>query len=364
MNRTLSLTIGFILCITVHHVAAQGKFSGQVFGDYFFNVARDTGIDSIPKSASSGERSFQAFQLRRIYFTYDHDISDHFFSRFRLEADQVSTTSDGKIGVAAKDAFLKWKEIFQGSDLVFGLQPTSAFDVSEGIWGYRSLEKTIMDLRGIVPSRDLGVALRGRLDDNGTFNYWVMFGNGSSNKPESDKYKRYSLMLHLKPSQNLQVTLYGDCADAGNRANPYSTSTPKASVMNGALTSAVFVGYTQSDAFNIGAEGFLQSTMNGLNDVIARRLKNAVAIGFSIFGSVSLTTDVAFVGRYDFFDPNSIGSSQGDSRNYFIGSVAWKPDKNVWLMPNILVETYERLPTGHKLKPSITGRLTLNYVLL
>ena len=49
-----------------------------------------------------------------------------------------------------KDAWLKWKNIFSGSDLIFGISPTPAFDVSEGAWGHRYLEKTIMDLDGIV----------------------------------------------------------------------------------------------------------------------------------------------------------------------------------------------------------------------
>jgi hypothetical protein len=362
--RTILAATAFVLVLLAGETFAQSKFSGYMFGDYFYNVARDSGIASIPKTATGGEKSFQAFQIRRIYFTYDNDISEHFVSRFRLEADQVSNTTDGKIGVAVKDAFLRWKEIFQGSDMIFGIQPTSAYDVSEGAWGYRSLEKTIMDLRGIVPSRDLGVALKGKLDNGGTFGYWVMVANGTGNKPETDKYKRYSLMLSAKPSQNLQMTLYGDYSDAGNKTNPYSTSTPKAAVSNGALTSALFVGYTQPGDFSIGAEGFLQSTMNGFNDVTNQSLKSANAIGISVFGSVSVATDIAVVGRYDFFDPNSNSNSKGDSRNYFIGSLVWKPDKNVSIMPNVLVETYEKLPNGHTFDPSVTGRLTFYYVFL
>jgi len=362
--RTFSTLMALVLCVLAQQLSAQSKFSGYMFGDYFYNVARDSGIAAIPRAATGGEKSYQAFQLRRIYFTYDNDISEHFFSRFRLEADQVSNTTDGKIGVAVKDAFLRWKEIFQGSDLVFGIQPTSAYDVSEAAWGYRSLEKTIMDLRGIVPSRDLGAALKGKLDNSGTFGYWVMVANGAGNKPETDKYKRYSLMLSAKPVQNLQVTLYGDYIGAGNRTNPYSTSTPKASVSNAAVTSALFVGYTQPGDFSVGVEGFLQSTMNGFNDATTQSLKSANVIGFSVFGSVSVATDIALVGRYDFFDPNSNSNSKGDSRNYFIGSVAWKPDKNVSIMPNVLVETYEKLPSGHTFAASVTGRMTLYYVFL
>src|SRR5512146_3331458 len=135
----------------------KGKLSGLMFGDYFYNIdQRDT-----------AKKDLNGIQLRRIYFTYDYAISPNFDTRFRLEADQSALTSDGKIGVFVKDAYLKWKGIFEGSDVLFGVSPAPAFDASEEAWGYRSLEKTIMDLRGIVPSRDLGVDLKGKLTDDG-----------------------------------------------------------------------------------------------------------------------------------------------------------------------------------------------------
>src|SRR5262249_35719349 len=143
-------------------------------------------------------------------FTYDYDISQKFNTRFRLEADQLANTSNGKIGVFVKEAYLKWKDIFGGSTFGFGIQPTPAFDISEAAWGYRSLEKTIMDLRGIVTREDIALSLRGRLDGDGNINYWVMFGDNSGNTPETDKYKRYYGMLHAKPFKNFQVTAYGD----------------------------------------------------------------------------------------------------------------------------------------------------------
>ena len=38
-----------------------------------------------PNSALTGAKADQAFQFRRIYFTYDNDISEQFMARFRLE---------------------------------------------------------------------------------------------------------------------------------------------------------------------------------------------------------------------------------------------------------------------------------------
>ena len=131
------------------------KFSGLMFGDYFYNAG----------SHDSNLKDLNGFQLRRIYLNTDYTISENFMTRFRFEADQTaaSNTAGGKLGVMVKDAWLGWKNIFTGSDLIFGLSPTPAFDVSEGAWGHRYLEKTIMDLNGAVPSRDLGIDLKGNL---------------------------------------------------------------------------------------------------------------------------------------------------------------------------------------------------------
>ncbi len=356
------LALCFLLPAGVH---AQGKFSGHMFGDYYYNIQRDSSFGSLANAATEGgPKSYQAFQFRRIYFTYDNDISEKFTSRFRLEADQVARTSDSKTSVFVKDAYLRWKWIFTGSDLFFGIHPTPAFDVSEAAWGYRSLEKTIMDLRGVVSSRDLGVALKGKFDDAGKFNYWVMVANNSGNRAETDKYKRYYLLFHVKPVENLQFTVYGDYADRGNVTDPYSTSTPKQSVSNGTLTAGAFVGYGEKGRFNVGVEGFLQSRQNGFNNAAARSLKDLNGIGVSVFGSVSVQSDLDIVARYDYYDPNTDSNVKGDARNFILGGVAWKPDKNVSIMPNLQVETYESAPNGRSIDPSVTGRLTFFYVFL
>ena len=362
------IPLHFLICSTLFlapQVRTQGKFSGYMFGDYYYNIQRDSSFGSLGNTAAeSGPKSYQAFQFRRIYFTYDNTISEKFSSRFRLEADQVARTSDSKISVFVKEAYLKWKGIFNGSDFFFGIHPTPAFGVSEDAWGYRSLEKTIMDLRGIVPSRDLGVALKGKFDEDARFNYWVMVGNNSGNRPETDKYKRFYLLFHVKPVEGMQFTVYGDYADRGNITDPYSTSTPKQSVSNGSFTTGAFVGYEQAGVFSVGIEGFLQVRQNGFNNTAAGSLDDLKGSGVSLFGSVSVQSDLDIVGRYDFYDPNTDSNVKGDARHFILWGVAWKPDKNVSIMPNLQVETYQSVQNGRSIDPSVTGRLTFFYTFL
>jgi hypothetical protein len=349
----------------VHGLFAQGKFSGYMFGDYFYNVARDTVFKrtNLANSAVNGQKDFQGFQFRRIYFAYDNDISEKFTTRFRLEADQVSNTVDGKFGVAVKDAYLQWKNVFAGSNLIFGLSPTPAYDISEAAWGYRSLEKTIMDLRGIVPSRDLGIALRGKIDGEGMFNYWLMLANNAGQKPEGDKFKRFYLNIQVKPSKAFQITAYADYAGAPEVNDPASTAVPKATVSNATLTYAGFVNYKEPDKFNLGVEAFMRSKANGMTDA-SGALTSLKTLGVTVFGSVNFNPDLALVARYDLFDPNTDSNSKGDARNYIIVGLDCKPDKNVSIIPNVQIETYESIPNGPSFDASVTGRVTFFYVFL
>jgi hypothetical protein len=360
--KRLALALSCVVLFGTVAGLAQGKFSGYMFGDYFYNVSRDAHYT--PTSAQTGVKDLNGFQFRRIYFAYDNDISETFTSRFRLEADQVSNTSDGKFGVAVKDAYLRWKNVFSGSDLIFGLSPTPAFDISEAAWGYRSLEKTIMDLRGIVGSRDLGVALRGKLTEDGMFNYWVMIANNAGQRPEGDKFKRYYLNIQIKPAKNLQITVYGDYASKAEITDPYSTATPRATVSNSVFTTAAFVGYKEPGKFNLGVEGFMASTAHGFNDGTSLKSKNG--IGLTLYASVNVQDNLALVGRYDLYDPNTDSNSKGDMLNYFLIGLDCKPDKNVSIIPNVQIETYEKssVPNAPSIGASVTGRVTFYYIFL
>lgn len=367
--KVLSSTVVLVVILALQQVQAQGKIGGYMFGDYFYNIARDSsfqGSNSVKNAANGGQKDLQAFQFRRIYFTYDNDISDVFTSRFRLEADQAALTSNSKITVFVKDAYLKWKGIFSGSDLIFGMQPTPAYEISEAAWGYRSLEKTIMDLRGIVPSRELGVSLKGRLVESGTLNYWATISNNStsSSVPNATaaadgKFKRYSLNLQVKPTPEFQITAYGSFLPRPQVAALTGTST----VSNSTFIGALFMGYSEKDKYSVGVEGFLASTANSLRDTASLKALNT--IGFTVYGTVNVNPDLAVVARYDYFDPNTDSNAKGDMRNYFIGGLSWKVDKNVSIIPNVLVETYESLPNGGRsISASVTGRVTFYYVFL
>jgi hypothetical protein len=381
VGSRLFLFLGAFVAVTPV-VMAQGKISGVFYGDYFYNVARDTSTvrENLPNSALTGPASLQGFVIRRVFFTYDQDLAEQFAMRFRLEFDQTANSSgayailpNGNASVYVKDAWLRWKSIFAGSDLYFGVQPTSAYDISEGLWSYRSLEKTIMDLRGIVSSRHLGIALRGVLDQENIFSYWVTVANvNSGSQPKDvtpdlkngDKYNLYSFHLAYRPIQELALTLYGDFRPSYPVDDPSSTTVPKATVSNNTFTGALSAGYKRGNDFAVGVEAFTQQTDHAYTDPTApTALKTLSKIGLSFWGWYNFNDFVGAVARFDYYNPKSgsNNSEKGDSRSYILAGLTYRPVKSVQIMPNIQIETYESIPNGRSIGAAVTGRLTIAF---
>lgn len=320
----------------------KGKFSGYMFGDYFYNIQqRDT-----------TKKDLNGIQFRRIYFTYDYAIASNFDSRFRLEADQAALTSNGKVGVFVKDAYLKWKGIFTGSDFLFGFSPTPAFvEVQEDLWGYRSLEKTIMDLRGIVSSRDLGIDLKGKLTGDGVVNYWLKFGNNSGNNPETNKFKRYYGQLDLKPSSQFRATAYADFDAEPKKLDSFD----KQFKDNGRWVFAGTLTYREENKYLLGLEGFYRAISNNYRSVATTALQDEKAFGISAQAWGTVADDVRLVGRFDRFDPNT--DLDNDAINLFIIALDYTPAKDVHVMPNLYLQTYQA-----NVANDVVARLTFYYI--
>jgi hypothetical protein len=353
--KKLFLFLVPILFISV--LNAQPKFSGLAFGDYFYNAA----------VSDSSKANMNGFQFRRIYITTDYTISESFNSRFRLEADQTtnSLTAGGKVGVMVKDAWLQWKNIFSGSDMFFGISPTPAFDVSEGAWGYRSLEKTIMDLRGIAPSRDFGVDLKGKIISDGSFKYWIKAANNSSNGPETDKYKRYYALLQVSPLNNFMFTVYGDYAALAMRKDPFNNAFRE----NDVITTALFLNYAEKDRYSFGFEGFYRSQQNNINVNATSAAQAQVGYGLSFWGWYGFSDMIRLVARYDLYEPNKDyvknvrnPNDKGDQIGFILAGLDFKVDKNVSIIPNFEYTTYRNLPkVNSTYDHDLVARVTFAY---
>lgn len=271
----------------------KGKVSGYAFGDYFYNL----------QNSDSTKNDFNAFQFRRIYSYYDYEWSEKFAAQFLLEADGKEATSGGKIGVFVKSAYLEWKELVPMASLYIGMSATPTWSThSEKVWAYRPIEKTILDLRGLGVASDLGLGLKGKFNKEGTVFYHVMVGDGTGQKPEKDKYKKFFGYVVVKPVKELALEGYGDYEGAAHDKSK--------------ITLKGFAAY-QKENFTLGVEGFQRTnkkartviaigTIDARIDTSISSYYDVVPFGVTIFAHATLIKDqLRGFARYDFYDPDT-----------------------------------------------------------
>jgi hypothetical protein len=319
MNHPKLVLCALAVLAVAGPLAAQTevRWSGLFYMDYEY-------ILSASDEEAEGENGFD---YRRLYLTADYTLSDEFSGRARLEAASQPTSSAPLV----KDMYLKWKGVIgAGHDLVFGVQSPPVFTLSEKMWGYRSLEKTIMDRQKVVSSRDMGIKAAGKLTEDGNLTYGLMLGNNNSIRGEDDKYKRVYGQLAWQ-SENVAASVGGDFASGVDR---------------NAINTNAFAGY-RADRFRVGAEGFIQQVDFDDTDATLDRS------GISVWLVAQVNENVEAIGRVDYSEVDA--GSASVNQVFLIGGVAFRPASKVRLIPNIYVVDVEGADD-----PEIAGRVTLH----
>ena len=213
-----------------------------------------------------------------------------------------------------------------------------------------------MDLNGIVPSRDLGVDLRGNLSGDGTVKYWVKLGNNSGNAPETDKYKRLYTMVEFQPTNEFLMTIYFDYAGAPQIYDPVDGTLKS----NNSFVGSFFFNYNYQNNFSLGLEAYLKNTQNNYAPTPFNTLQNQTNNGISIWAWGTISPTVKLVGRFDYMDPNT--DADFDNKGLFLFGVDISPDKNVTITPNMEIITYQADPVNGGDKSDVIPRITLYWV--
>jgi len=329
----------------------RGRISGYMFGDLYYNLVgdpnhaynaagADLGKPNIDATPSPVTQDLNGAQLRRVYFQLDNDLSVRYATRFRLEVDGKSLTSDGKLGVNVKAAYLQAKSVIPRGDLFFGLVQTPSWENSEEFWQYRSIEKTIADFRGFGSSADLGLGLKGFADGAHHFGYSTLIGNGTGQKPETDRYKKYYLALPVRFG-DLRVEPYADYESArSNVPGNYDRATWK-----------LFAGY-EFRKLAVGVEAV---------DRVNHRTTapNQEPRGISVFARGAATSTIAGFARFDHWQSDHNLDDRVDSQLWIAG-IDWQPFKDVHVMPNVEATQYltvgnpATVPAHHDLQARVT----------
>lgn len=327
----------------------SGHLWGYVFGDYYYKAHSDSLGRGGSNQFTGTPKGANAFDLRRVYLGYDFNISDKFSTHLLLTAEDWSAGE--KLTPFVKYANLSWNNIWKGSDLVIGLSATPAFSSSsEKFWGYRSVERTIADVRR-SSSYDLGVALKGTFDEQHNYGYHVMVGNGSGAKADKNNFRKfYGSVYGLFFDKKMMVHLYAD----------YERLEWLPGFHHASNMTKLFVGYKWK-TLTAGAEAFVNHAQN---DVIATSPNgidtlNANAGGLSLFVRGKLLKDkLGYFARVDIFQPyfgfENSQQYEGLSKNYepnnkeqFItAGLDFSPTKNVHIIPNVWYNAYRAQHTG------------------
>lgn len=320
-QRVLVVFLGLLVFIGGTPLAAQTiDVGGRAFVDYFYKV-------SSPEADLEG---LHGFTYRRLYLTTDFTLSEDFTGRARLEASDETTGLKGPVPFV-KDLSMTWAYSGEHSATV-GVTPPPAFEISEGVWGYRSLDKTILDLQGVVSSRDFGLRLDGPLAADGALRYAVMYANNSATRPETDSYKRVYGRLSATPGDRLVFVLGGDYAEYGDQRER-------------GLRLSGFAGY-RGYRLRIGLEGFGSS----LTRQNARDVEKA---GISLFGRIQFGSEWELLGRFDW--SSDLAPVSTPVETHLVSGVAYRPQANVAIIPNLRLHNADRLAS-----PDMQARLTLD----
>jgi hypothetical protein len=353
----------------------HGNLWGLTFGDYMYKPNADTAGQGLGRGSNQYSKvpaGTRFFQFRRIYLGYTYDISPRLTAEILLAAEndyyegsigdqssQGDVLANNKFAPFIKLANVRWKNLFKGTDLVMGEMYTPAFPLlSEVTWGYRSIEKTVADMRA-TPSYDEGVSLQGHYGKNSNFGYNLMMGNGNGAVPENTNFQMFYGDVWAKfLDKRLIVDLYQDYRKLN--WNPIDT------LVNGfhhdRNTTKVLIAY-QAPKFTIGIEA-MQTTLMG--DIQAETITNrtyyyttfATAISTYIRGRI-YKDKLGFFARYDNYNPGhklsevynnpkiieylplTTAYDPTTKEQFVTFGVDYTPFPNLHLMPNFYMNTYQ-----------------------
>ena len=398
-----------------------GRVWGYVFGDYYYKSHGDSLNRGGPNQYTGIPQNRNTFQFRRIYLGYDYNITKKFSAELLLAAEDnfpaynppTSSAASGDLTANGKETFfiklanIRWKNIWNGTDLIIGEQTTPSFSMmSEKVWNYRSVERTIADIRR-TPSYDMGAGLQGTFDPASKhFGYNLLVATGNSDKPSTNSYKWfYGDVWGMFFDKKLIVDIFADY----ERLNWQPGWRHDRQMLKG------FVAYN-TPIFTLGAEGYVNTIRQDVKATLTAPVGghladtiNTSASGISFFMHGDITPDkLRWYARVDTYNPNRnidngkykgyapLSSPSGYSAGSYkiaygsnsaatsatpvgdptspVGDITSKevfatagldftPVKNIHFEPNVWYEHYaSQLPTGKFGSHDMVFRMTFFYV--
>lgn len=336
MKTAVALGVALTLGNTVAYSDGEGKVTGKIYTDWYYNVTDDSTLGKLkPKSEA---------EITRGYLGYNYKVDDNFSAHVMLDVGRVNPVTSVSVSGAKdttghltsvsatsktdmryeaflKTAYLDWKGIAPATTLSLGLVPYIAFNVQEGWWGNRYIYPTFMDQNGFTSSADLGALVNVAPSD--MFQATLGVTNGEGYKAPQDKNGLYRTALGIKvaPVKDFAIYAYGDYMpqDAG--------------LDSAALTTvALFAGYKMEDMFRVGIEYNAQMNQGGTD--------TCDVSGLSLYGAYTVMKPLEVFARYDMLSSTNDWNKAKDG-NTVIAGVQYTPVSKVKVALDYQMFTYK-----------------------
>ena len=304
--------------------AADTKISGRMY----FNIS------SVSADAANGSNVEKdgGFQIKRFYVGIDHKFNDVFSGNITVDAVNVIksaslsgsqasgynlSTSNGGQGLYIKKAYLQAK-LNKAFIVRLGATDMPWIPYAEGVYGYRHIEHTLIDLDGFGTSSDWGVHVLGSLA-NGLVSYQVSAVDGAG-------YRNPQFTKTIDLEGRVSLKYKGFNAAVGGYVGKLGKDVQNATTYHTAKRFDALLAYkgkVNDIPFTLGAEYFYAKNWHQVTSVAEDS-----SDGYSLFASVQPIKKWSIFGRYDWVKPSKdLHPLQKD--HYFNVGLQYSPVKIV-----------------------------------
>ncbi len=279
----------------------------SIGGKAFIDISRVDQSKNHVKTAATG----WGLDVKRGYLSVSHKFNDTWSGNLTTDFNYTSVTGETQLFI--KKAYLQGK--FSDA-LVFraGAADTPWIPYVENLYGFRYVEKELLDRMGFGTSADWGLNLNGK-SDMVDYSVSVLNGGGYKN-PTRTKRMDFEGRLGAQPIDNLTLAIGGYSGTLGKetQAVPSKHTASRFSAL------ATYVDGTT----RVGAEYF--QAKNWGNVLTTAHDK---ADGYSLWGSIGLAdTGTTAFARYDRIKPNKDTNPSLRDRYFNVG-VEWPVYKGI-----------------------------------
>jgi len=279
---------------------------GNLFIDFTNITQKNDGVKQITSGTGT--------DVKRGNLIVNHTFDDMWSANVTTDFNYSSPT--GETQVFIKKAYLQ-ATISDAFIARIGSAESPWVPMVESLYGYRYVEKVLIDRTGFGTSADWGVHALGKVGGMVNYAAAVVNGRGFRNPTRSNSVD-FEGRVGIMPFPDLTVAVGIYSGKRGqDLAGPTGPATRTADRMD------AVVAYAKPDMLRVGAEYFTAKNWNRVTGPTTDK-----SDGYSAWGSFSFTPEIAVFARYDQVKPSKDLAGWLKDKYFNVG-VAFKPRKNI-----------------------------------